>query len=101
LHRARAPRLIGLSATFASQFLPPWCLPAALRDAFRDATCTSVERSSLRALTEILRRPWLFEALESMIVYEGETAIVELAKCIHVGAPLNRFRTLFDLRTAE
>lgn len=91
------PRLIGLSATFASQFLPALVLARSLKRRLPGCHIVLGGAFVTARLTEILRRPWLFEALESMIVYEGETAIVELAKCIHVGAPFESVPNLIRL----
>lgn len=85
---ADRPDLIGLSATFAAQFLPALVLAHNLRSRLPAAHIVLGGAFVTARLAEILARPWLFEALDSMIVFEGETALVELIKRLEAGAPL-------------
>lgn len=85
---AGQPDLIGLSATFPAQFLPALVLARCLK---RRLPATHIVMGGAfisASLTEILARPWLLDNLDSLVVFEGETALVELIRRLEAKAPL-------------
>jgi radical SAM superfamily enzyme YgiQ (UPF0313 family) len=89
------PRLIGISATFRDQFLPGVLLASLFKQRLPAAHIVIGGAFVSSCRNYIAARPWFFDWFDSMSVYEGETPIVELAKALKRGDPLDDVPNLY------
>lgn len=78
------PDLVGLSATFQDQFLPALVLARMIRQRLPGAHLVLGGAFTASRREALLARPWLFDLFDSVVIGEGETALVALA----AGTPL-------------
>ncbi|HYG60553.1 MAG TPA: radical SAM protein, partial [Symbiobacteriaceae bacterium] len=86
---ASRPGLVGLSATFQDQFLPALVLARMLRARLPDAHIVMGGAFLASRRESIGARPWLFDVVDSMVVGEGETALLALVQALERGTGLD------------
>jgi hypothetical protein len=83
-----APDIVGLSATFQNQFLPSLVFAYLLKQRLPNTHIVLGGAFPSARVASICERPWLFDYLDSVIFWEGETALTTLARCLAAGEPL-------------
>jgi hypothetical protein len=95
------PELLGFSVTFDGQFLPAILLAGILRPLLPSTHFVFGGGFVSARIQSIQTAPWLFEVIDSVVVNEGESALLSLVQRLEAGAPLDSVPNRLFLRDAE
>lgn len=79
------PNVVGLSATFQDQFLPALVLARLLDEHLPNAHIVLGGAFPSARVPSLAARPWLFDFIDSIVVNEGETGLLELCRAVERG----------------
>ena len=84
----RQPRLVGLSVIYGSQLIPALTLGRLIKAALPDCHVTAGGGFLAYIGEKLINAPALSECLDSIVFYEGEKPMEELARALEAGSAL-------------
>lgn len=85
---ARAPKLVGLSVIYGSQLIPALTLGRLIKEALPDCHITAGGGFLAYIGEKLIAQPRLAACLDSVVFYEGEQPMEDLARALEAGTDL-------------